>query len=146
MVISVPHTGTRTLRDHLGFNGYWHFGQNDPDIKLYTGMAHIPIRDPFDVSVSWQARYPTDQSHAPGEELRRWELLMAYVKHRPHTVFHKIEDLAIKVGEGPKHWARDKKRRKDALELDRIILLRKWIQQAEPSEFFGRFYRDFWWV
>lgn len=144
MIISVPHSGTRSLRDHLGEDGYWHWGQNDADINLYEGHADVPIRDPFDITISWISRYPTEDGKGQDEIHRRLDLMIDWVRHRPDTFLHKVEDLPLRVGEGPKHWARDKKRRGKALGLDRVISLRKWVR--DRMSFYEPFYGEFWWL
>jgi hypothetical protein len=64
-VLSVPHTGSRTLLEHLGVR--WedaasdgrllHFGYDDVRI-MALGDAHvqIPIRDPIQTLASWYSR------------------------------------------------------------------------------------------
>ena len=148
MVISVPHSGTRSLRDHLGFDGYWHFGQNDPDIILFTGKAHIPVRDPFDVAMSWESRYPREQYKGAAEMLLRFDLMLEYVHNRPDTVFWLVDDLPIHEGKGPKHWAKDRKRRGEAARLDRSIALRRWYRNSDKAQTFyeKHFPKGFWWA
>jgi len=159
VIFSVPHTGTRTLREYLcrELGVSWnaedehystrvtalHFGENDRDIETFNNQVDIPIRDPFDVAISWEARY----TGLEYPELALWDKLIAYTTGRPQTTFHRIEDIKdIRIGEGPKHWARDKKRRKKALTMPRIVALREWIQEGARLEFFQQFYPKLWWL
>lgn len=104
VVISVPHSGSRSLLRHL-HNTYegperetgpwhiYHFGQHDEDIECFEGHADIPVRDPAAVMASWLKR---------GKSLRdlfeAMERMAAYRK--PHTV-HRTEDLPLVIGHVP---------------------------------------------
>jgi hypothetical protein len=122
-----------------------HFGYCGPDIRRFTGHAHVPIRDPFDTSVSWQHRY----GDAPEKylwELKLWDELIQTMAHRKGTTFYRIEDMKLRVGETPKLWANDKKRRGKALEPRRLRVLRDWIVENGRLAFFEQFYPKFWWL
>lgn len=64
VVVSVPHSGTRTLVEYLGLGknsprGRWmHFGYDPDEPRIKSGKyhLHIPIRDPIDVTRSWARR------------------------------------------------------------------------------------------
>ena len=64
VVVSVPHSGTRTLVEHLNMTmgpkaprkGHWHFMLNDKHLRQIPVHAHIPIRNPINVALSWAAR------------------------------------------------------------------------------------------
>lgn len=97
VVCSVPHSGTRTLVEHLGLKdsprGFWlHFGYDDALLKKHKDLhLHIPLRHPHAVAASWARR---------GKNIDR--LLAAYhsmFAHltRPHTV-HKMELLPTLAG------------------------------------------------
>ena len=101
VVMSVPHSGTRTLVEHLGITPkeqgmiggrWWHFGYHDYLLDRYkTVHLHIPVRYPLDVAYTWARQ---------GKNLQR--LLDAYAsmfRHldRSHTL-HKIEDLPRLAG------------------------------------------------
>lgn len=148
MIISIPHTGTRCLRKTLGIDKYWHFGVNDPKINAYEGIAHIPLRDPFDVAVSWTSRY---QSELGRDEIPLWEQLIAYSDINPHTVYVKVENIPCN-GEwaGPEHWAKGINANSSKLEiakakkLPKINALRSWI--PKHMKFFEQYDYDFWWL
>lgn len=58
-VVSVPHSGTRTLVAHLGASTHQHFypltgAYNGSNVR--HGMIHIPIRHPMSVAESWARR------------------------------------------------------------------------------------------
>lgn len=65
-VLSVPHTGSRTLLKHLGIDswedhvqngGLLHFGYDDQRIKLLPkGPVAIPVRNPIATLQSWYSR------------------------------------------------------------------------------------------
>lgn len=139
MILSVPHSGTRTLQKHLGYSAYKHFGLG---AEAYTGPCDIPIRDPLSITVSWEARYPHDESKPQGELLRLLDLMLGFIKDRPKTVLWKIEDIEVHEGQGPAHWARDDPAR--ALTLSRVVELRRWMDPAR-HDFYRQFY-DLWWL
>jgi hypothetical protein len=86
-VVSVPHTGTRSLARSLGVMQFYHFGQNDRDIANLSHF-HFPMRDPLATSLSWRG-YQLDRDSF--DEFRRWELAIAWMADHDHTV-HMIED------------------------------------------------------
>lgn len=155
MIVSVPHTGTRSLRDYLcekrgvswraedenydpGMTCY-HVGEHDKDLAQFNGELDVPLRDPFDVAISWEARYP----YGLFPELELWDKLIA-ICARSVVRFHVMERIPLDVGEHPEHWARSKRKRKQALELPRVKALRAWI--PERLEFFAPHYESFWWL
>lgn len=148
MVISVPHSGTRSLRDHLGLDGYWHFRQNQPDIDVFTGTAHIPLRDPFDIAMSWESRYGDEAWKGPEDMLECFNLMLNYVAGHPGTKLYRVDKLPIHEGRGPKHWARDKRNRGKAAKLDRSLALRRWFKTHETAQTFytKHFPEGFWWT
>src|SRR5690606_10427939 len=66
VVVSVPHSGTRTLLSITGINAreqglvgagtWWHFGAHELLLEKYEPWAHIPIRHPLNVAESWASR------------------------------------------------------------------------------------------
>lgn len=145
--MSVPHTGTRTLQEYLGSTAFWHFSHNWVDIQMWQGTVHVPIRDPFDVAMSWKARYKDSPEMNQKGLNTLWDRLIGYTRNRPDTFFHKIEDISIRKGEGPKHWAKDKKNRKKARDTDEARELVRWMREHPYAEiFFARFYDDLWWM
>jgi hypothetical protein len=155
-IISVPHSGTRTLCHHLGHVGdnnkaieyhYWHFGMNDPDIVRYDGIVHIPLRDPFDIAMSWEARYLREQHKDGPNMLRHFDLMLDYVVGRPQTQFWLIDKLKTHRGKGPEHWCKLKKNRDKAVQLDRSYDLFKWYRTHPTArEFYAKhFPKGFWW-
>lgn len=146
MVISVRHAGTRSLRDHLGLEGYWHFVFCMPDIRQFEGHAHIPIRDPFDIAMSWEARYGDEMG--ADEMLRDFNLMLEWVPNHPKKTLWMIDDLPVHEGAGPKHWAKDKRNRGKAAKLDRSVALRRWYRTSEAAQTFYEklFPKGFWWA
>lgn len=133
MIISVPHSGTRSLREYLGQEGYWHFGQNDPDIKVFEGHADIPIRNPIDVAISWDARYPTVGTKTIENMIRRFDFMLSFIYAHKDLKLWKVEDLPLlESSKGPEHKVRETK------ESPRIDAIKKWM--AEHQDFYGRYY------
>ena len=150
-VISVFHSGTRTLRSHLNLSS-WHFAYNWPDIQRFTGQAHIPIRDPFAITISWQARYGEDGVDAvegmdkPQSELhRQLQMQLDYIKNYKKCKLWRVEDLPKTEGAGPKHWARSNRNRAKAMGLPRVRDLKLWMN-ADPDRiaFYEEFYSLSW--
>lgn len=94
IVCSVPHSGTRTLVQHLNGKlaqsprgGWLHFDYDDGLLKKHKHLhLHIPIRDPMQVATSWARR---DKN--PDAMVRAYESMFNHLD-RPHTL-HKIEDI-----------------------------------------------------
>lgn len=156
IIISMPRSGTRSLKKHLGHDGYWHFGSNDADIRLFSGVAHVPIRDPFDVAMSWEvkserAQPPEYKQSSIDEMLRRFDLQIEYVSgacNCNELIVWLADELPEHEGEGRKHWVRDKRNRGKAAKLDRSVALRNWYAQNEKAQTFyaKHFPKGFWWA
>ena len=122
IVISVPHSGTRTLCSQLWpgkrivagnrrskapppVYNYIHFGQNDADIDVFSGTAHIPIRNPVDIARSWDGRYLNQAAggtHSIENMIWRLDKMLEYIENYDDVVLYKIEDIGLRVGEGKK--------------------------------------------
>lgn len=100
MIVSVPHSGTRTLCEHIGESAHLHFGMNDAEIERFEGHIDIPVRDPFDVSVSWLARYPSEDYKDQAYVNDLLDRMIAY-SERPDLTYWKIEDLPRLKGRSP---------------------------------------------
>lgn len=96
LVISVPHSGTRTLVKHLGIKTHQHF--NPGHLKnRYGGRGndvHIPIRNPIDVAESWARRMkPIDKL------VSIYGTMFHYLDHtKDNPTLHKMEDLPRLAG------------------------------------------------
>ena len=68
IVMSVPHSGTRTLVEAIGIEGFnaglpggrwWHFGSHLDYVRQFIDkdlLLHIPVRNPMNVAKSWATR------------------------------------------------------------------------------------------
>ena len=132
MIISVPHSGTRSLREHLGADSYWHWGLNDTDINAFTGHADIPIRNPVDIARSWDARYPTEEHKGADDMLQCMDSMMAFITGHPNHKLWRCEDLPANIGRGP-----DKTNEPTA----RTVALKLWLSGANMT-FYEQHYPD----
>lgn len=102
VVISVPHSGSRSLLRHLqllrigpeeGPEHIYHFGEHDEDIASYAGAVHIPLRNPVDVMLSWMSRNkPLRGLFAAMERMAEYD--------NPNVTLHRAEELPIRMGGG----------------------------------------------
>lgn len=95
--MSVPYSGTRSLMAHLELDHYEHFVPNRTSLLHAPFYGHIPIRHPMDVAASWASR-----RLLPGALERLvggYHLMLEFVQHCEHEL-HRIEDLAIVIGQG----------------------------------------------
>lgn len=158
MVFSVPHSGTTSLVNHLGLHmggsksGFRHFGHihayHQAAIDEYRGQAHIPIRDPLHIALSWDERYD-DEAHKWGALRDSLEAMIAY--DRPGTVYWHTKDLPANKAKGPNHVQRFIKiHRKDKslLYSPRVHELRKWYNGIPDVQlFYEQFFPEgFWWA
>lgn len=111
--MSVPHSGTRTLVEHLGERvnllnqgirdgRWWHFGSHDDNLRRYkVGTVHIPIRHPLAVAASWAHR--TAAGNRTGDPktnmVKRYRKMFEFLAD-PHLAieFHRMEDLPVLQG------------------------------------------------
>lgn len=113
MIVSVPHSGTRTLlkvlKNHpwLTPNRYYHFIDHAAQIRTYDGPVDIPLRNPVDILLAWQAR-----GKDPKKALTYIDQMIDYVtNHNPQARLHKIEDFQERLGhvEKRQNGKRDRK-------------------------------------
>lgn len=168
VVMSVPHSGTRTLMSYLSENrpevvpahrdliGHWHFNFHADEIAKFFLLAtskddrrraYIPVRNPYDVCDSWERRY-RDAPDKGFEDIRNAIRLMVEVidRHPEHIEIFKMEDLPVIRGYGPmpEGWDRDRTR-----DTPRFLGLRRWIQRTLEVEAFYRTYynaEELWWL
>lgn len=94
VVCSVPHSGTRTLVEHLNGTldksprGRWlHFDYDDGLLKKHKHLhLHVPIRNPMHVATSWARRGKNSDGMVAA-----YESMFNHLD-RDHTL-HKIEDM-----------------------------------------------------
>lgn len=102
IVISVPHSATRSLCDYLGIYAveqglggdgqWWHFGKDRfaRHIDVREHFAHIPVRHPMDVAGSWASRAKTGD--VMGDMLRRYDAMFEYLE-RKNAKLYRVEDI-----------------------------------------------------
>ena len=93
VVVSVWHSGTRTLREHLGFDRHQHFVHFH--LKPYYSephLAHVPIRHPMQVAESWARR-----GKPAGKLLEQYEAMFEFLAIGGQTL-HRVEDLPRLAG------------------------------------------------
>ena len=142
IVVSVPHSGTRSLCTHLGLfrgdggNGYeyLHWGQNDADINTLTGRVHIPIRHPLSVARTWDGRYPSAEgvkggNHSIENMLWRLEQMLAFIATYHDRCLWYMEAIDLRVGKGQERPQED---------TPRVIATRKWL--SDKMWFYGQYY------
>lgn len=145
MIVSVPHTGTRTLQRVLGEVTIFHFCQNEADFEPIDEVIDFPIRCPLSTSISWRS-FQTDRQDM--DEFRRWEAAIAYLANHEHVI-HKMENHPVLDGESNKTtwWKRALAEHDlDSLKkLPEVDYLLEWIEKPEIREFFRPHYGAFWW-
>ena len=157
-VLSVPHSGTRTLqlwlereRD-LGEVPYWHFTLSPVDIATFlqrrgvTGF--VPIRNPFDIADSWRRRYPSDASKSQAILNEALEIQIQFIdRYADNIELVKIEDLPVLAGVGP--VIQDDIIPEHFQQSARIRDLRQWLLTNDAAgEFYRVYYSDdeLWWL
>lgn len=141
VIISVPHSGTRSLVEQLQLgpapqrSRWWHFVQHADEIKARQVHAHIPVRDPLDVARSWARRNQTGQ---PLEQLlEHYARMFAFITSRPHTLHH-MESLA-KL-KGLNEWADVSRNRRRLQRYEMVI--REFVVHPR-RDFFAPFYPEY---
>lgn len=132
-VLSVHHSGTRTLVKHLGIDTHQHFVESDAEIRAYYpgrgDLVHIPIRHPMAVAASWARKdKPVDRL------IGQYDSMFEYLGQES-PVLHRVEDL-------PRLAGTDDPGDRDA-ERERIYRQRVAEDVVQPHiEFFLQFYTD----
>lgn len=130
VVVSVPHSGTRTLVRLLDLETHFHFGDIDLS-SVRPGDVHVPIRHPIDVAMAWARRgKPLD------DMLERYALMMDYLDHRSPWLY-RMESLPRLAGTGEPS-------KQDGPYTERAPYLVRVIEDViEPHRgFFGQFYPE----
>lgn len=145
MIVSVPHTGTRTLRRVLGVSTLFHFCQDEANFEQIDECIDFPIRDPLATSLSWRS-FQSDRDHL--DEFERWEAAIKYLATHEHVI-HKMEDYPVLEGQSGKQtwWQRaltdhDLNTLKKLPEVEYLL---QWYENPEIREFFEPHYGVFWW-
>lgn len=97
MIISVRHSGTRTLLHQHGLLGkglshFWHFGEHDAQIEKFTGHADVPIRNAFDILASWRKR-----GLDPNGAIDAIRKLIRFVSTHPDVTLHVTERAPVRI-------------------------------------------------
>ena len=119
-IISVPHSGTRSLKEVLIAKGvrfnepkwrrkpldecrvpespFLHFDEDSDIIQAFDGIAHIPLRWPYDILRSWESRR---RHHG---RCGMWMIdsireMIEWTKDRPNVVFYNCYQLPVIKGE-----------------------------------------------
>ena len=168
VVMSVPHSGTRTLQTYLSEQrpelipplhdqiGHWHFNFHPHYVSkffmyadtLQDGrMAYIPVRNPYDVIDSWERRYG-DSPDKQLDFIAQAIALMVNVvdNHADHIEIFKMEDLPVIRGIGPAPEGWDKAKTIDG---QRMRDLKDWLRKVPEVEAFYRTYytaEELWWL
>lgn len=141
MVISVPHSGTRTLKDLLCYphdKKHWHFNSiYAEDIRAFAGHAHIPIRNPIDVAISWDTRYVNEYGGTIADMLKAFDEMLEFIdRYHRHTLY-RMEEFKTRLGEGPSGPVRNTR------ESPRIDALRQWMT-GDKMRFYESWYELEW--
>jgi hypothetical protein len=112
-------------------------------------IAHIPLRNPFNIADSWQRRYPNcgidKEQSIVNDALFRQAIMIR--EHPAMVSVHKIEDLPVLrgVGPNPEAWPEPE----ELLKLTRMVELRKFMHDnAFVTDFYREYYTDeeLWWL
>lgn len=141
-MVSVPHSGTRTLLSITGINAreqglvgagtWWHFGAHELLLEKYEPWAHIPIRHPLNVAESWASRRKTGD--VINAMLNHYRCMFRYLETHDAT-FYRMEDYPRIAGTGEhERGAQFRIRQFQDAVMEHVI---------EPHrEFFKLFYED----
>ena len=147
MILSVPHTGTRTLQSMLEGSQFYHFGQNESAFEDKHEPVDFPVRDPLDTIISWHMYEGYNNNN---EGCRRYELAINYLANYEHgVVYYKMENFPVLEGIGPnrdheyRQWVLDKDIEK-LKTLDDVVYLLEWLKKPNIKRFFNIFYQDRW--
>lgn len=145
MIVSVPHSGTRTLCKVLNEHRFFHFGQNEPFFKRIEEPIDFPVRDPLDHYISWVCFEGSAENFAGFFD--RYELAFDILGSWPFSVnYHVMSDLPVLDGVGPSrdHPLRTLAKRQDASIFNEIPDFFEWMRRPKVREFFDRFYPERW--
>ena len=142
MIVSIPHSGTRTLTEVLGAKQFYHF-HHDIEIK---GVIHVPVREPLDHAVSWVCyegalgvKRTKDALKNPAESFfAQFEKML---EHRNRAIFYRMEDYPRLKGFGPKRPIRQLLLDKDYAKLrEEIPEFFKWIEEDYVYDLYRDYY------
>jgi len=150
-VVSVPHSGTRTLLEHTGLyppaakdrtlDGWtrrprWlHFGvpHHAKMLHRFDPVAHIPVRHPKSVCASWRRRY--DEGNPVAKLVKAYNAMFDYLETHD-AEFYRVEDLPRLAGTD------DHPEKRDTKHLDEFYAAITESVVEPHRAFFARFYED----
>ena len=111
-MVSVPHSGTRTLLEHTGLHPcpasersdewsrrprWLHFGvpYHTKMLRRFDPVAHIPVRHPRSVCASWCRRY--DEGNPVGKLVNAYNHMFKYLETHEAKLY-RVEDLPKLAG------------------------------------------------
>lgn len=127
IVVSVPHSATRTLRDWLRLSRHYHFGNVDQAVREhYAGhdsLVNIPIRNPMDVARSWAIR-----RKGIDQLVSRYNAMFQYLAQHNPTIWQ-VESLPKLAGLDDKN--REKGKPEDIPEYQDAVMSRVVLPHGE---------------
>lgn len=134
VVVSVAHSGTRSLRDYLGLRAHYHFEHRPTRVTRWDeDRLHIPIRNPMDVAASWAKRgKPLDKL------LESYGFMFKYMRSSPangYTLYH-MEEMPYLAGmDDNKHqrWPKAKDPEEFKMVVTQAVVIPHW-------DFFSHYY------
>lgn len=132
-IVSVPHSGTRSLVAWLGHRTHYHFRGSEAMLKRCR-IVHIPIRHPLDVAESWASRNKT--GNVLGAMLESYRIMFEFLQSRHSAArLYRMESLPQVSGMGERCRNSAPKARAFRREvLEHVV---------HPNiDFFRRFYPD----
>jgi hypothetical protein len=166
VVISLPHSGTRTLQSWLaehrkirGFRtetvGAWHFTHHPHQVSKFLMLArndpgsrraYVPVRNPIDVADSWERRYRGNDAHNGFNMTNGIAQMVDHYLRSPECIeLFKMEELPRLRGHGPQphDWE------KIGAEHERVRSIRDFFRKVpEVESFYRELYtpEELWWL
>lgn len=128
-VISVQHSGTRTLKRLLGLVDHFHF--RNERVLRNNELVHIPVRNPWDVAASWACR---TQAGDTKSMVNAYDLMFRFLDGDCPRKLYRMEDYENLKGSGERNIPPDRVGEFQQVMKEHVLL--------PHVEFFRQFYSD----
>ena len=112
-----------------------------------NGLAHIPLRNPFDITDSWERRYHDEVGKEQSEVHQAMLDQTKFIRQFSLVAVYKVEDIPLVRGQGPRPEGRPT--RDDLLKTPRMQELWRFMHEnAFVTDLYCEYYSDeeLWWL
>jgi hypothetical protein len=149
VIVTVPNTGTRSLREHLGNTSLFHFGRHEDRYREREEPISTTVRDPLRTLISWHDRHGGEHDFFRCHDLMIDTCRAGTFLSWPHGVdYYLTDELPVHEAKGEPSTLKRLYDEQDLLHLimlDSVRYLIEWMKCAPVHEFYAEHLGPLWW-